>query len=313
MVKKRTWYFLPLIIGGLFETIGYVGRIISHNNLFALGPFIMQSILLLVAPALFAASIYIILGRIILATEGEKYSLIQQRFLTGAFVLGEPSLEYKKHLGIYANHVPNLGDILSFLVQSGGGGIQAIGTISSMHLGEKLILVGLFLQILFFGFFTIVAGFFHYSFTNNLPTTQLSFSCFRTGRGRRLTNSSTAPMTPSTTVRTHEVPWKRHMYALYTASALVMVRSIFRVVEYKQGNDGYLLRREVFLYVFDAMLMALVMALFNWVHPSEITDAHQKRKIGRSMGTADFELQGTRDRYLGNETVIEEEGQRGRA
>ena len=59
----------------------------------------MQSLLLLVAPALFAASIYMVLGRIILLTDGEKNSLIRQKWLTKIFVAG---------------------DVLSFLVQSGG-------------------------------------------------------------------------------------------------------------------------------------------------------------------------------------------------
>ena len=36
------------------------------------------------------------------------------------------------------------------------------------------------------------------------------------------------------------------------------------------GNDGFLLRNEVFLYVFDAVLMLGVMVLVNLVHPGEI-------------------------------------------
>jgi len=30
--KKRTWYFIPLAVGGVFETVGYIGRIMSHYN-----------------------------------------------------------------------------------------------------------------------------------------------------------------------------------------------------------------------------------------------------------------------------------------
>ena len=60
----------------------------------------MQSILLLVAPALFAASIYIILGRIILLVDGERHSPIRQSRLTLTFVLG---------------------DVLSFMTQAAGG------------------------------------------------------------------------------------------------------------------------------------------------------------------------------------------------
>lgn len=60
------------------------------------------------------------------------------------------------------------------------------------------------------------------------------------------------------------------MMALYLGSFLIMVRSIFRAAEYLQGFNGYLLRHEAYLYVFDAVLMLLVMVLFNWIHPAEI-------------------------------------------
>jgi len=52
-----------------------------------------------------------------------------------------------------------------------------------------------------------------------------------------------------------------------TASGLIFVRSLFRVIEFMMGNDGFLLSREVFLYVFDAALMVSVMGLFAWCFP----------------------------------------------
>ena len=59
----------------------------------------MQTLLILVAPALFAASIYMVLGRIILLVDGEQHSLIRKRWLTKIFVTG---------------------DVLSFLMQGAG-------------------------------------------------------------------------------------------------------------------------------------------------------------------------------------------------
>lgn len=208
----------------------------------------MQSLLLLVAPALFAASIYIILGRIILLTDGEKHSLIRQKWLTKIFVAG---------------------DVLSFLVQSGGGGIQASGSESGMKTGEKLIIIGLFIQLAFFGFFVIVAALFHMRLQKYGPA--------------------------STTVSLSALPWKRHLIALYVSSGLILVRSVFRVIEYLMGNAGYLLRHEVFLYVFDAVLMLLVMLVFNYIHPSEVTELYHERitgeKAAHSRDTSDIELQ----------------------
>jgi len=262
--KRRTWYFVPLIVGGIFEVIGYIGRILSTNDLWALGPYIMQSLLLLIAPALFAASIYIVLGRVILLVDGEQYSLIRQKWLTKIFVTG---------------------DVISFLVQAGGGGIQAAGSLELLHAGEKIIVVGLFLQLAFFGFFIVVAGLFHYRFVKANPRSKMQSP---------LSNDTVQHLA----VEPHQLPWKRHLLALYIASALIMVRSIFRVIEYVQGNNGYLLRHEVFLYIFDALLMFLVMCLFNWVHPAEVTDLHRKR-----LSERDAIILQTHDHYIRNETV----------
>jgi hypothetical protein len=225
----------------------------------------MQSLLLLIAPALFAASIYIVLGRVILLVDGEQYSLIRQKWLTKIFVTG---------------------DVISFLVQAGGGGIQAAGSLELLHAGEKIIVVGLFLQLAFFGFFIVVAGLFHYRFVKANPRSKMHSS---------VSNNETAQQFA---VKPHQLPWKKHLFALYIASALIMVRSIFRVVEYVQGNNGYLLRHEVYLYIFDALLMFLVMCLFNWIHPAEVTDLHQKRLSDR-----DAIILQTQDQYMRSGSV----------
>ncbi|KAL1845228.1 hypothetical protein VTK73DRAFT_833 [Phialemonium thermophilum] len=100
LVRRRAWYFIPFLIGCLFEAVGYIGRIMSSNESpdFTLGPYIIQSLLILLAPALFAASIYMLLGRTVLLLDAPQHSLIRPRFMTKVFVAG---------------------DVLSFLVQSG--------------------------------------------------------------------------------------------------------------------------------------------------------------------------------------------------
>jgi hypothetical protein len=55
--------------------------------------------LILVAPPLFAASIYMTLGRVIVALNEESASLVRVRLLTKVFVVG---------------------DVISFLLQCGG-------------------------------------------------------------------------------------------------------------------------------------------------------------------------------------------------
>ncbi|KAI9648574.1 hypothetical protein NHQ30_003211 [Ciborinia camelliae] len=226
LISKRTWYFIPFVIGGLFETVGYVGRFISSRQNYGdwtLLPYIIQSLFILLAPAFFAASIYMVLGRIIGLTQGEKYSLIRARWLTKIFVGG---------------------DVLSFLMQAGGGGMMASAkTPSAVHTSELILTGGLIVQVLFFGFFIVTAGFFH----------------FRITRGQGGAGPSASA-----------VPWQQYLSILYVASTFIMIRSIFRIIEYVQGNNGYLLSKEMFIYIFDASLMFLVVIIFNLRHPSAI-------------------------------------------
>ncbi|KAM0354933.1 hypothetical protein ACHAPU_000772 [Fusarium lateritium] len=212
LFRARAYYFTAFTIGGILESVGYIGRIWSHFNTLSVGGFVLQAIPILVAPALFAASIYMILGRLIRTVGASHLSLLPVAWVTRIFVTG---------------------DVIAFTLQAGGGGIQSAGTLDLYELGEKVIVAGLFIQIVVFGFFVVTSVLFHYRLVRN-PTPESL-------RG--------------------DVPWARHLYVLYGSSALILVRSIFRVVEYLQGNSGYLISHEVFLYIFDAVLMALVMAV----------------------------------------------------
>jgi len=130
-----------------------------------------------------------------------------------------------------------------------------------MKNGQHIVVGGLGIQILFFGLFIVVALTFH-------------------ARMRKL---------PTQRVSLEYLPWQRHLYVLYSSSALIMIRSIFRVVEFVQGNDGYLFSHEWFMWVFDALLMLFVMVLFSWIHPGEISDCLNRTKQSdpesRSSGT----------------------------
>jgi hypothetical protein len=145
-----------------------------------------------------------------------------------------------------------------------GGGYQSSGTLSALQMGSHIIVIGLFVQLAFFGFFMVIAICFHRKLIL-VPTIQSRSS----------------------------YPWKKYMWTLYGASFLIMVRSVFRVVEYLQGSDGTLLHHEAYLYVLDALLMFAVMVVFNVIHPSGVTgwtkgnnsrdtiDVHLERFYGR--------------------------------
>jgi hypothetical protein len=117
------------------------------------------------------------------------------------------------------------------------------GSASGLATGENVTIGGLVVQILFFTGFVVVAGVFH----------------------RRLLREPTAK---SLTI---DHQWRRTLYSLYAGSLLIWIRCVFRLIEYAQGNDGYVISHEAFLYIFDAALMFGVMVLLALVHPSGIT------------------------------------------
>ncbi len=110
-------------------------------------------------------------------------------------------------------------------------------------MGEKMILGGLFVQILFFSIFIIISIIFH----RRMLSTPLNYI----GTG---------------------LPWSRYLKILYAVSTLIMIRSVFRVAEYLQGKDGFLQSKEVFIYIFDGALMLICCGVLNVWHPSAIVD-----------------------------------------
>jgi hypothetical protein len=115
-------------------------------------------------------------------------------------------------------------------------------TQSDANLGQYIIMGGLGIQIFFFQIFMVTTGIFHYRILR-VPTQ----------RSQALS-----------------VPWQRFLVVLYASSSLILIRSVFRVVEYGMGQDGVLLGHEYYLYIFDACLMFFSMVLFNIWHPSKI-------------------------------------------
>jgi hypothetical protein len=131
-------------------------------------------------------------------------------------------------------------DILTFFIQGGGGGLMAQSGLAKM--GQNIILAGLILQIITFVLFL---------------TTAVVFE-------RRM------GVNPTPAAVQGDVPWKKHLYSLYGVSAMILVRSVFRVIEYGLGNDGYLLGHEWATYVLDALPMFIAMVCFAVWYPSEL-------------------------------------------
>lgn len=198
---------------------------------------VVSNIGIVLAPVLFAASVYMTLGRIVLLSGQPDLSIVRPRWLTKLFVLG---------------------DVISFLIQAYGRTpyqptyttalLMTIGVSQltqddpeTVDTGRTIMVVGLWIQIFFFGFFVVTALLFWF----------------------RMSRLSHRP--------TEERPWKKHLVILVVASTLILIRCVFRVIEYMQGPSGELISNEIYTYVFDAALMLTMMLIFHFFHPSEIS------------------------------------------
>lgn len=221
--QTRTWFFLPFVIGGYFECIGFVGRTLLADQAhdWRLGIYVMETLLLFLAPTLFAASMYMTFTRIIRLTDSQKHSLLPTQWLTKIFVSG---------------------DLISFLLQAIGGGLHAsANTLEQENQGRYLVIAGLIIQLVTFCIFIMLAVVFY-------------------ARMRQA---------PTMTSETLNTSWKRHIVLVVTACDLILIRSIFRLVEYASDSDGPLMEKEIFTILLDSVLMFLCMLFFNLFHPSQ--------------------------------------------
>ncbi|KAJ5088900.1 hypothetical protein N7456_012516 [Penicillium angulare] len=163
IISTRQWFGIAIFVGGLYkwykitpltiiieqtvEIIALVTRAYTHSNTGQLVPYIIQYVLVLLAPILFTASVYMFLGRLIRVSGQAQLSLIRINWITKIFVVG---------------------DILCFLIQAFGGvSLANLANSNDSDVGKKtdrakdVILAGLALQVIFFLIFSLCAVVFH--------------------------------------------------------------------------------------------------------------------------------------------------------
>jgi len=205
--------------------VGYACRAAASSRTGKLMPFVMQQNNILLAPVLYAASIYMTLGRVIRNVQGEKHAIVSPRWLTIIFLAG---------------------DFLALAVQGSAAGLMVINQYA--QIAQAIAITGLIIQIIIFGVFWVTSWMFNV-------------------RMRRDSVASCA-VPP-------EMEWEQAMRMLYGVSALIMFRSIFRLIEFTTGADGYLLSNEWPLYIFDTLPMLAVMCIFWQWFPSSVNSSQR--------------------------------------
>ncbi|KIW23697.1 uncharacterized protein PV07_11876 [Cladophialophora immunda] len=254
----RKPFAMVLIMGALWETGGYVARIYSIENQLSSGIYTAQLLLILLAPLWINAYIYMLLGRMIhffLPKGRDRVFKIRARAITRMFVAF---------------------DITAFLIQAVGGTMTGPGASASVQkTGLNVYTSGVGVQLFFLVVFVSLAiGF-------QRKVKYLKQRSASTGSGFYLADTeaqyqpvlapspdparSPSPMpedsTPDLDLTT---PLLR---VLYVTLALIIVRNIYRLVEFGMGANSPTVTHEWFAYVFDGVPMFFALLVLNVFYP----------------------------------------------
>ncbi|KAM0750053.1 RTA1-domain-containing protein [Meredithblackwellia eburnea MCA 4105] len=230
MFRTRSWYMWAFTLAALGECTGYIFRRISVDHPTGRGAaliwFILQSLWIILAPALMAASHYMCFGRLITYV-GEKYSPVRAKKVTWIFVVF---------------------DVISFVVQGGGGSLYSSDNVKLYKPAKAILVCGFLIQIISFGIFGV-------------------FAILYQIRARRAGEK--------------EGKWTVCLYTLYLGCALILVRGIFRTIEFGSGSGGhgYLLDREAWYYGLETLPIFVCTILFIISHPSRYIPSDRSARL----------------------------------
>ncbi|KAF9146277.1 hypothetical protein BGX30_002533 [Mortierella sp. GBA39] len=230
-----------LPVAAFASSIGFFCRTAIDPKDLKVPLFVVQNILIIATPSAFLAFNYMLYGRLITAIdtkfgandsqsrmEKSRYSLIPPRIVGRAFIWS---------------------DITTFLIQVIAGSMlgNAGDNQSLSNIGDKLFLVGVCGQGVSYCLFTVL-----------LSTTFVRLVVERRKTRIDLLVKGWMGFDRSTVTI---------FGGLYFSSLFIIVRSVYRIVEFTQGYDGYLISKEVFLFVLDAAPLILAIGIWAIVWP----------------------------------------------
>lgn len=252
----RTWGFLVGMFSGLvLEILGYAGRVMLHDNPFDFNNFLLYLIPLTIGPAFLTASIYLCLSRIIIVYS-PGLSRLQPRTLSIMFMCF---------------------DLISLILQAAGGAIAAgadEGDQSQSNLGRNIMIAGLVWQVVSLGIFMLVWA----DYIWRLRKT-----------GDEMRNESLRHL------RTGFKRFRYFQYALWLATILIFLRSVYRVVELQGGFNGTVANNEAAFMVFEGPMIILATLALTVFHPGY--------SFAGQWHNATWSLRGKK-----NKTIAESEG-----
>ncbi|KAF5662693.1 RTM1-like protein [Fusarium heterosporum] len=236
IIRKKAWVWLFMLLAIAMEVIGYAARVVSATEPTKKGPYVVQFTLVILSPVLMAGVIYVIFARLV-------YWVVPAESRTLRFLWVPPRFITLLFVGF---------DVVSLLLQLVAA-ILIAGTDptehdakSKLNLGKTLGLVGVSTQIAGFGLFTVAAIRFHFT------SRTLSGDFAKQNQEK------------------HGIikKWTTMLIVVNASCLLILIRSIYREIDFAGGKNGKTHQQEWYLYAFDTLPILLVVFLYNIFFPA---------------------------------------------
>ncbi|OCF36469.1 hypothetical protein I317_04724 [Kwoniella heveanensis CBS 569] len=234
-VRGRRWFHGLLFIGALMEIGGYAARLASHKRPFVISSFIAQYFLIVVAPVLFSAAIYLSLSLAARGFEGgERLLVIRPKMVLAFFVSAD----------VICTVIQVVGAALIGSSESA----QVRGKPSSItpEQANDILLAGLAVQCFSFTCFLLI----------------LLVAIYRSSRRTAGSNSY------AFNSASHHPKLRSFLWVILATGLLILLRTTFRLAETGQGFFGFASTHESLFGTLEYLPVILALAIWAIFPPA---------------------------------------------
>ncbi|WVW82924.1 hypothetical protein I302_104938 [Kwoniella bestiolae CBS 10118] len=232
--KKGTrWFHGLILVGALMEIGGYAARLASHRRPFVVSTFVAQYFLIVVAPVLFSAAIYLSLSIATRSYKGaERLLIIGPRKVLIFFVT--------------ADIVTTIIQVVGAALIGSSESAKVRGNPSSVtpEQANDILLAGLAIQCFSFTSFLLI----------------LLLTIYRSYRSTYITHT-----TSLSTLRLF-------LYTILITSLLILLRTTFRLSETAQGFFGFASTHESLFGTLEYLPVVLALLIWGLLPPSKFVE-----------------------------------------
>ncbi|KAF7368733.1 RTA1-domain-containing protein [Mycena venus] len=149
-------------------------------------------------------------------------------------------------------------DIIALVIQGAGGGIAASASNTdraTVNLGSNIMLAGIVFQFVAIVMYTLVGVEYLRRYLQDIPV-----------RGQIPVDTARAPFTPRIRLM---------ICALGFSTLVLLIRSLYRIVELAGGWNGTVIKTQAYFIWFDGGMVTLAIYTMNFCHPGLLLGPHE--------------------------------------